>query len=206
MNITLPFQGFYESLWSSGIDDEETSFVESYLEDNPSADSSKISEAIWRCANYKKAYLEVTKAYVHAFQDWINAECETDITFEFDELVSPKEYNFTTDRIFCKISYVDVLKLVGLASLGGIADKAKELFTSYDGFSSFYDPDVDTWDDVATWDHNQLGCLLLALVESIGEDDWEFNLYSELSDGETFYSAFYNCVDWDKGEQNVLHK
>ncbi len=204
MNITLPFQGFYESLWSSGIDQEQDSFVENYLEDNPSAESSNIHDGIWRHANYKKAYLEVTKAYTQAFQNWINAECQTDITFNFDELTSPKEYNFTTDRIFCNISEVDVLKLVGLVTWAEIADVAKETFTSRDGFISFYSPDIDTWGDVSTWDHNQLGCLLAAVVASVGDDDWEFNLYSELSEGETFYSAFHNCVDWDKGDTNAI--
>ncbi len=200
MNIIIPFTGFYESLWSSGIESEETSFVENYLEEHPGA--SNVSAAVWKCANYQRAYLEVAKAYAQAFQDWINKECQTDITFEWDELTSPKEYNFTTDRIFCKISDVDVLKLVGLVSWGEIADAAKETFTSRDGFASFYSPDIDTWGDVATWDHNQLGCLLSAVVDNTGEDDWELNLYYGLSD--TFSSAFDSCVDWNKFEQSIV--
>ena len=53
---------------------------------------------------------------------------------------------------------------------------ARDMFTSRDGFSSFYSPDVSEWGDVSEWDHNQIGCLIAAYVAQQNPD---FDQYAE---------------------------
>jgi hypothetical protein len=86
----------------------------------------------------------------------------------FDDLSSPREYNFTTDRIFIKLhpdalSAMTTAVLVSPAGLEMFGARCAANFTSRDGFMSSYDPDYTTWGTTdtwgTTWDHNQVGVL-----------------------------------------------
>jgi hypothetical protein len=93
-------------------------------------------------------------------------------SLQFESLQSPREYNFSTDRIFCEISADDVDKMLDTVLLVDLVAMVRELFTSRDGFISFYSPDLKEWGLSSTWDHNQVGALLLVYVEHISGESW----------------------------------
>ena len=69
---------------------------------------------------------------------------------------SPREYNFTTDRVYAHIPVNVVLALFARSAAEGHArlrETIRERFTSYDGFHSHYDTTLDTWleRDVTEW-------------------------------------------------------
>jgi len=99
---------------------------------------------------------------------------------------SPREYNFGTDRLFVNVPAVELARM--RAELDeSLMDKATaRLFTSYDGFSSFYSADWKTdseWAEFEGWDHNQNYALLLAHWETRAERDG--GSYDDPSDWET---------------------
>ena len=80
-------------------------------------------------------------------------------------MTSPREYNFTTDRIFANVSLDDIKKLFaarlsqwGIESLQESIDNE---FKSRSGFSSFYDDFCTEWQDkpIENWDCNELSIL-----------------------------------------------
>lgn len=88
---------------------------------------------------------------------------------QFESLHSPKFYNFQTDIIFAHISTDEIKRIYSLVNKDDFEEVAKEWFTSCPGFISFYSPNIETWGDIETWDHNQLGALLTAYVGEIEE-------------------------------------
>lgn len=57
---------------------------------------------------------------------------------------------------------------------------------------------------LSTWDHNELGTLLVACHVLAGRDeDWDMDVYYSVVDGDAVYSAWSDGVDWAKVEADV---
>lgn len=190
--IRLPFPGFYCSSLSEQIDHEEELQAE-YLSEERSISQDNAAQILNRHARYSRAFIEVAEKYTEHFADWLNREHGVDVKLEFVDMTSPKEYNFETDRIFVNVSRRDLAKLYRLAGRARIVAKAREMFTSRSGFVSFYAPDVRTWGPLSMWDHNQLYCILCAIVDDTDAEEWCF--YS-MVDANIFSDAYFNCVGW----------
>ena len=97
-----------------------------------------------------------------------------DTPLVFVELSSPKYYNFSTDRIFVKISCKFIEELKKKIDKFALGKAILEQFTSRDGFISFYSNDVNEWlGQKEPWDHNQVCLLLEVLLVSKYGEDWE---------------------------------
>ena len=196
MLTTIPFAGFYGSKYSGELDHVQERFVEYEVEKNPGLNPDIPNEALWHCADYGKAYDHIARAYVDHFNQYLIDEYELDLGLKFESMQSPKFYNFETDRIFCEISEENVRKLRSAVSDPALRHAIKERFTSCDGFISSYDNDLDDWStDLLTWDHNELGTLLVALLDDT--EDWDWVLYETLQDRNVFDVAFDQCVNWE---------
>ena len=170
MLTTVPFSGFYDSLHSSEVDQ----VIEQMFSDDNCEPNEGLSSSLQNLCNYRQVYVNYAKCYVEAFAEEFKIS-----SLKFDELNSPREYNFTTDRIFAEISLEDADRIRSETSAAGLAKQAHDQFTGRDGFASFYDADVNTWGPLSTWDHNQVGVLLQAYVrEQVGAFD-EFDIWAE---------------------------
>lgn len=195
MITTIPFDGFYESYSSEkieevlGISDND---YYSWNQENPKGEEetdeqySDRRDAYFDKIRDESDYLaikqEYCKAYVDAFAE------DNGIALTYESLSSPREYNFTTDRIFCEITPEEVKRLVSLLDREKFAEYVKENFTSCDGFSSFYSNNADEWkiDDTESLDHNQIGAIIECLTaEHIAERNKNYPYIAELM--EDFY-------------------
>lgn len=145
MLATIPFSGFYESVHMGALEREG--------EDFPGADWRKVF------FGYAGAY---AAEYLHA----------AGITGRFESLESPREYNFSTDRIFVDIPADEVRRMLAVVDPGTLAQVAKDRHTTRSGFISFYSPLVGDWGPVDDWDCNQTGTLIIAFVDD-DERDWQ---------------------------------
>lgn len=185
MITTIPFSGFYDSVHDDALDYAADQMFQHRETGEPRHDlTARLHfECRWRevCEAYAKAYCEAFAA-------------EFGIDLQFESLNSPREYNFTTDRIFATIDLDEVNRLLAEISMPTLRLKAKERFTSCSGFMSNYSPDVEDWGDVETWDHNQVGTLIEAWAEeqattSNGFDSGaEFSLMERYRDNNCFES------------------
>ena len=157
-SIVLPFTGFYESPWVPNLKNPE---------------------------DYKPWTIDFAKAYTEGFNELLEEE-DMDVGLTFEEVESPREYNFVTDRIFAKIEHPERLDF----KQATMTKIAKERFTSGPGFISHYDPDWTTWGPTSTWDHNQLETALLAAITDAG---WSsvFELENQIVDEGNLYELAY---------------
>jgi len=166
--IIIPFDGFYHSITDMYIDDVVT-LEHDYIKDELGLE---LPEKFY---DYQvKSFEVIARRYVEEYKDWLKSEHGLTLdSLTFESLNSPREYNFTTDRIFCELSTDDIRKLHAFALLGAIDKAIDETFKSRDGFSSFYDDFVDEWrtKPVLDWDHNELA-VLLPTPDNYG-DVWE---------------------------------
>lgn len=167
MLTTIPFSGFYQSLHDAQLDDA----LEQMFSDRRTGTqvNSRLINEAHSAVDWGFVHISYAWAYADAFAD------EFGVKLSFESLRSPKEYNFTTDRIFAEISEDEVRRLFDEADKQRLTEVAKDEFTSRSGFISFYDPNWRLWGDITCWDHNQVGTLLLSLVGD------EFDEWAEVS-------------------------
>ena len=73
------------------------------------------------------------------------------VSIENVEMTSPKYYNFSTDKLWADIElkdgWEDEMRAFIEENSEWLAKRIKEDWTSYDGFISFMDNDVNEWDE-----------------------------------------------------------
>ena len=194
--INIPFAGFYGSKYSGELDAVQERFVEYEVEKNPGLNPDIPNEALWHCADYGKAYDHIVRAYDDQFNQYILDEYELDLDLKFESMTSPREYNFQTDLIFCEISEENVRKLRSAVSDPALRLAIKERFTSRSGFISSYPNHLNAWNpNPLLWDHNELGTLLVALLDD--DEGWDWKIWERMQDRNVFDTAFDNCVNWE---------
>jgi len=159
MLTTIPFSGFYNSLHDSEIDwtiSQMFSDRATGTKTNPGLES-----ALFRNCDFRKVHTSYAADYCENFAEEFKLP-----SLKFESLDSPREYNFTTDRIFANIELSDLHAIRNRLDEWRIRELVREKFTSRSGFISFYSADLDDWGDLATWDHNQCGTLLECLANN----------------------------------------
>jgi predicted transcriptional regulator len=165
------FCGFYESFLSSVVDQEIEQHMEEY---------DKTYEEIEDQLDYRRAELAISQAWLRNFVE------ETGIKLSFKEIDSPKQYNFTTDRLVADIELEELKRVRKIAEENSdiLEGVIKKHFTSYDGFMSFYSNDMDDWNvkETEELDCNEIMTYIEAavLVEHDREKIYEtLNIYGE---------------------------
>jgi hypothetical protein len=152
-SVSLPwFPGFYNSILDHWMDSE--------IEQEAEA-AGKDTGEMMDSYDAHEAMAQMTAAWVEQFAK------TTGIRLRFEELNSPREYNFTTDRAFALVPLSEVHRIEPARHTEHFAKVLREWFKSGDGFISFYDsePDGECWQKpVEEWDHNQLSALVAAYV------------------------------------------
>lgn len=192
VSANIPFAGFYSS-WHDGQFDDALEMMFD-IEGTGATYAGPLASHFSETINWRGAYADYAKAYAENFANALGLT-----VCEWEEMVSPREYNFTTDRLFAKF---DLSELAALFARPDIRENlnivAAEMFTSRDGFMSFYSPDVTTWQAFEEWDANQLGALLKAAANVIIADGAEFDMDQEFSlmADEFSNGAIYKWI-WD---------
>lgn len=191
MLTTIPFSGFYESLHNSAMDDA----LKQEFSDDYGIENTELSYRAWDSMQWGNVRNEYAKEYAANFGHEFGIK-----SLSFESMQSPREYNFSTDRIFCNIDYAELCGIVKTFDLKAFAAFVRERFTSRDGFSSFYAADLAEWGKIESWDHNQIGTSLefYAIQESGGEyDHWQEYAIMEtsISNGFMYELLWQNCPD-----------
>lgn len=213
VNINLPFSGFYGSTWGDLLDREETQWIE-YEEDEREdgerahppelrLDGGELVDLLMSHADYWKAQQQFAADYVGAFNTWASDLLGLPLGLTFEALISPRFYNFETDRVFADVDLKVMRELFRRSKAEGhktLRAVVSDRFTGYDGFIPFYPNDLEVWlrKPLRDWDHNELGTLLVAALHGAGADFRQMD--SELMDTdylyEDAYRAWESAVNW----------
>lgn len=138
VKIELPFSGFYESIHDQEIDDAiEREFSYNYETDEEQEITPEVSDAIYAAdVNWQEIREEYCKNFVEAFGD------KYELTLTYDALWSPREYNFSSDRLFALIPREEIDKIrKEVEAHAEWPAHVEANFKSYDGFISFISND-----------------------------------------------------------------
>jgi hypothetical protein len=145
----IPFSGFYESTHDAALDDALHSMFQDDCGDaTPAYDIA--SDAIdWRAAHI---------AYARLYADWLASECNA--TWQFDEMNSPRFYNYETDQIRATITLAELQRMQSSIDRADWLALCEERLTARSGFIPFYSSNPDTWGELHEWEAPQLGLLV----------------------------------------------
>lgn len=172
LETAIPFWGFYESMASNAIEhgiEMDMEELEPFLPDDFD---------FWY---YSHDFEECQEDYCKQYVDYVSQEIN--IPLKFKVLSSPREYNFTTDRVFAEISLENVQKLINEVDMDKLEAYITSHFTSRDGFVSFYSNDIEYWKemfkrvlkgDLEDFDHNHICSLLDVTYDFDCRDDIDF--------------------------------
>lgn len=174
------FPGFYESIFNGADDffDDEYELQADLLE---IVDDEKL-EVCYEYENFDLYKKDVSKKYLEYYVDKLIEILPPDIyehnDFKFEiiegennvTVVSPKYYNYSTDRCYClvetNIQTLEMLKDFGLKH----EDVQKYLidnFTSYDGYISFVKNDIEYWKTLSIEEYVEEERYIIALLDMI---------------------------------------
>ena len=163
LESTIPFCGFYESFIS---DDIEYQIGQQIEWDSDIYDLNEDEQQIlwdnYLSVNRSSFYNEIAEHYTDLYIDALNERLEGfTLKAKFNLLISPREYNFETDRIFIDIQEnhcIEFIKFIIKNYKKELEKKIQDRFTSGSGFWSHYKNGLDLWTkDYSEWDHNQIG-------------------------------------------------
>lgn len=199
--IFLPsLEGFYESCWTPDWEQIEADHDERGI---TLTDEWGIDE---------QYYKDVAAEYTACMQECYRNELGVDIRLEFTELVSPREYNFSTDKIYCKLSCDNIKDFVGrinaliLENYDKMSEYIKERHSTRDGFVSFLSSEIREWLHEWQNDERMMSCVLFYLVDIFRNKRGEL----ESIDSELYYqiheqvdSTFYARPNSDKAKEEL---
>ena len=166
LSTTIPFGCFYYSFHDQDLDHA----LDLLCSDCTGCHTfDGVRDRMFDLVNWKKAHELYAKKYAALFAEVVGVD------LSFETLISPKYYNYETDRIFCFISLEEVQRIFDAVPLESLQKRIEDRFTSRSGFISHYPNDLSRWgSDLASWDHNQIGTLLevyadLEVASSCGE-------------------------------------
>lgn len=161
------FSGFYNTIFEA---QEDTVIEEPYEFDDYDFD-------------YKEYNESVAKECVKVVGKWLK---DFDIKVKFEEVVSPKYYNYSNDSINVEYELGEdsMKKILDYLEENkeAFSEYIKKKYTSRDGFMSSYSNDSNEWisdlkDEKSL--HHKLGAVLEFILENEGHDENE--LYDEIS-------------------------
>lgn len=206
LSVCLPFPGFYCSILSSEVDATEEYMAECMAEeperDGLPADVTReeIAAVLWDCVDNRAVEKALAEDYASTLAEMVNERQkefeDAPFSFEFEEMTSPREYNFTTDRIFALVPLADLERMREAVSPATFAAVLRERFTSCDGFISFYSNDPEEWNakPLAEWDHNETGALFAAWLADNLEGAGDIENHVSMAMTERGDSPFYAAV------------
>lgn len=211
MVARLPFEGFYNSRYSSEMDhiieQDGEHYVERQKEDGIALhrhlEAQDFQEALNDATNHRAFETSIAKCYVDAFSQLFFDETEVDLQLEFESMTSPREYNFETDKIYAYVPIKAIEQLIGMSaeSCHKRLEKAiKATFTSRSGFASHYSNKLADWlaKPLADWDYNEIGTLIGAYMP----EDFDWDVYYRVCD-DGLWQEFESAVNWPRFQEAI---
>lgn len=169
--VLVPFTGFYDSPHSDMLDDALRDLAQ---DDN--GDPMKGSEDLWQYVRQWVSREAYAKLYVEAFSEEMHCATGIPCPLTFVELLSPREYNFTTDKILALVPQSTILHLYELVDKEALNSLIRTLFTSYSGFQSSYPNNLNEWGPLVGWDAVKNGTLLNCVWNECSSSDASWDL------------------------------
>jgi hypothetical protein len=213
-SITIPFPGFYYSILDSEMDNVLEREVEYMLEmqkeerlaKHEMLDEKEFREIFERNINYKIWQEHIAQEWVESFSIYFKGTTGLDLPLSFEEMTSPREYNFETDRVFASAPSSAIVKLFKESKRNlhvNFAKVIEDSFTRRDGFIPHYSNDIEEWTEkpITSWDHNEVGTLIASFLQD--DEDLFFHIYEGMSENGDFDEGLWKAIDYDAFQKDI---
>jgi len=147
----LGFTGFYQGYWEQS-ENEYDEIQQMKYDDYEDIEFLQFIDDWGFGPDYRD---KIAKLFAEFYIDLLNDTLDLNLKLVAQSISSPREYNFTTDRIFCNVEIGDydelVNKLIKLANAPENRDDMVETIrrnhSSCSGFISFMSNDLEEWCD-----------------------------------------------------------
>ena len=179
------FQGFYESIYSNSdefMDDEQETSEEYGL---------NYEDVNYEYTDFNRYKEDVSQKFLEKYIETIKEELPYNITMDEQFLfkmiedttfvVSPRYYNYETDRCYCKIqTNNETLTMIKDYTLGldGAEEYILNNFTSRDGYHSFITNDIRRWKELPAEDYEEN--MLICLLDMLLSLSYEGNVFNDI--------------------------
>ncbi len=200
----IPFSGFYYT--AHDIDLEDLCYG-----DEPSKKACKIYEKLFITSgfSFRDVFTHYGKiVYLPEFESILSDKLEIEILdneLVFEKIIHPREYNFTTDRLFAFVSHRIINKAYEYINsseekISVMNEICEQMFKSRSGFISFYEYQWKLWGNniIEDWDFNQYGAMFKAII-----CDEYFNIPQELEYIELRHEKIDECISAGANSEKV---
>lgn len=154
MLVQIPFSGFYQSVHDMIIEDMH---IDLFQDDNGGIDFEALDASL-RNTNFISVFHKYAVEYVEHYAH--NLKHDSNISLDFvpsvlvSELISPREYNFTTDKIMAHLTDTTVKAIYSAVMSDNdlkqeLADKMIKVSTPRSGYVPF----ISTLEFCADWEN-----------------------------------------------------
>lgn len=177
-NIILPFNGLYQSILGTELDNN----IEYEIDNNQFANDNieKINDLIYGNLDNKGLNRKLCAIYAETLAEVINYEFDTKLHFSSVDYIPLNGQN-VGDNVVCSInvdclpSIKDIAELLQTSIIdvwGKLQELSNEQFSSCSGFISFYDKDLTALHgaDYANWDEGYIMLIIQLLLNEAGKD------------------------------------
>ena len=175
------FPGFYNSNLDEYIDslqESELEHINSQREEK-GLDPIEWGDCTW---NNKELMVKISKSFCNAIESKLDELIPT-ASILFQEIISPKFYNYSTDSVNIEID-IDIDKVKGLLedNKEEFATYLKENYSSHEGFTSFHPNTYEDWmeefDEKIS--HNLGSALTFLLIHEYTEEEVMFDVMDKI--------------------------
>jgi hypothetical protein len=191
------FSGFYENIyWEENMDME----AEYFRDERGYKGDGSYKQELWRFFDYQKWHKDIAERFTHLLAKQLSGFVKE---IKFEEVRSPKEYNFYNDAINVLITpRVNKIRDFVYANKEAFDKYLHDRYTSYDGFMSFYANNFDAWEMYTSsfkdlTDDHYLGSILQFICTQL--EITESSLYEDVREGmcesEYFEQELYDKIE-----------
>lgn len=197
----IPFSGFYNSIHDTELESELEYSINVFAEETGRDIPQELFNGMHGCINWPEVMQEYAEKYVGYFLHQFM------IDGEFSGMESPRFYNYSTDRVFAKITRASVANMWRRINKRLFSENCEKHFTSRDGFASSYSPDWKEWGRISEWDHNQIYMIVLTYAEHesiMGHFD-EYSVIEDMNGSGHIANAIHGNIDQSKRDYWAIY-
>jgi hypothetical protein len=198
--VVIPFSGFECSRWDWALEDQFAQESEDLAQSDESgcpleaSDYETIISDLWNEKN--RGFQFLARQYLMRFTVMAREELKFPLRLEFESLDKTEDAQRRPDRIFARIGIRQVQALFKRSTADGheaLCCEVKDSFESRGAYFSFYnsDPDVLLAKPLETWDHNELGALLSAVLRDVDEEE----ICDDMTESGDFLEAIWHSMN-----------
>jgi len=210
---TIPFSGFYHSMWNEAIEDsieyEASSIKDQVFNDNDAVTVVDVKDAIYEDLDLLSIEKQIAMEYTDRFSHFVARNTGVQKPLEFRMLISPCEYIFVGDKLVVYIRENALQAIYEATDREHLDGVIWGNFKIRDGLIPRYSDRLSDWEGTpfARWDTPLIEILMRVWLEGVvlrGAEGLEFLIHKGMLDEGLIGRYVLESIDRDRVKKAVI--